>query len=119
MYVSAPLVPFVLSECPVVSFCSVANRNLIRFSFVSSIFAVAFKLYDLRGTGYIEKEEVLQTDHSLLRPVQFIRVHWFGYSEFLVNSCLTQLREMVVALLDESDLCLSDTAVEAIVDNVI
>ncbi|XP_051208468.1 calcineurin B-like protein 4 isoform X2 [Lolium perenne] len=46
--------------------------------------AFAFKLYDLRGTGYIEKEE---------------------------------LREMVVALLDESDLCLSDCAVEAIVDN--
>ncbi|CAM0954356.1 unnamed protein product [Alopecurus aequalis] len=46
--------------------------------------AFAFKLYDLRGTGYIEKEE---------------------------------LREMVVALLDESDLCLSDGAVEAIVDN--
>jgi serine/threonine-protein phosphatase 2B regulatory subunit len=32
---------------------------------------------------------------------------------------LTQLREMVVALLDESDLCLSDGAVEEIVDNVI
>ena len=32
---------------------------------------------------------------------------------------LTQLREMVVALLDESDLCLSDAAVEEIVDNVI
>ncbi|XBJ26925.1 hypothetical protein VPH35_004261 [Triticum aestivum] len=45
---------------------------------------VAFKLYDLRGTGYIEKEE---------------------------------LREMVVALLDESDLCLSDSAVEEIVHN--
>ncbi|CAM0954359.1 unnamed protein product [Alopecurus aequalis] len=44
----------------------------------------AFKLYDLRGTGYIEREE---------------------------------LREMVVALLDESDLCLSDGAVEEIVDN--
>ncbi|KAM3299470.1 hypothetical protein ACQJBY_040785 [Aegilops geniculata] len=45
--------------------------------------AFAFKLYDLRGTGYIEKEE---------------------------------LREMVVALLDESNLCLSDSAVEEIVD---
>jgi hypothetical protein len=39
----------------------------------------------LRGTGYIEKEE---------------------------------LREMVLALLDESDLSLSDTTVQAIVDNV-
>ncbi|KAF0924273.1 hypothetical protein E2562_009977 [Oryza meyeriana var. granulata] len=46
--------------------------------------AFAFKLYDLRGTGYIEKEE---------------------------------LREMVLALLDESDLYLSENAVEAIVDN--
>ncbi|KAK1699421.1 hypothetical protein QYE76_016118 [Lolium multiflorum] len=44
----------------------------------------AFKLYDLRGTGYIEKEE---------------------------------LKEMVLALLGESDLSLSDTAVEEIVDN--
>ncbi|KAK1699420.1 hypothetical protein QYE76_016178 [Lolium multiflorum] len=46
--------------------------------------AFAFKLYDLRGTGYIEKEE---------------------------------LREMVLAILDESDLFLSDNAVDAIVDN--
>ncbi|XP_066361891.1 calcineurin B-like protein 4 [Miscanthus floridulus] len=45
---------------------------------------LAFKLYDLRGTGYIEKEE---------------------------------LREMGLALLDESDLCLSDSTVETIVDN--
>ncbi|XP_047044758.1 calcineurin B-like protein 4 [Lolium rigidum] len=46
--------------------------------------AFAFKLYDLRGTGYIEKVE---------------------------------LKEMVLAILDESDLLLSDNAVDAIVDN--
>ncbi|MCD7465870.1 Calcineurin B-like protein 4 [Datura stramonium] len=45
--------------------------------------ADAFKLYDLRHTGYIEREE---------------------------------LKEMVLALLDESDLHLSDDVVEAIVD---
>lgn len=45
--------------------------------------AYAFKLYDLRHTGYIEREE---------------------------------LKEMVMALLDESDLHLSDDVVEAIVD---
>ncbi|URD95073.1 calcineurin B-like protein [Musa troglodytarum] len=45
--------------------------------------AFAFRLYDLRSTGYIEREE---------------------------------LREMVVALLDESDLCLSDDIIETIVD---
>ncbi|CAL9152078.1 unnamed protein product [Musa hybrid cultivar] len=45
--------------------------------------AFAFRLYDLRSTGYIEREE---------------------------------LREMVVALLDESDLSLSDDIIETIVD---
>ncbi|CAM0954358.1 unnamed protein product [Alopecurus aequalis] len=44
-----------------------------------------YSLSHLRGTGYIEREE---------------------------------LREMVVALLDESDVCLSDGAVEEIVDNM-
>ncbi|KAG8086194.1 hypothetical protein GUJ93_ZPchr0010g10079 [Zizania palustris] len=51
---------------------------------ISEKIAFAFKLYDLRGTGCIEKEE---------------------------------LREMVLALLDESDIHLSDNAMEAIVDN--
>ncbi|KAG8070565.1 hypothetical protein GUJ93_ZPchr0006g40892 [Zizania palustris] len=45
--------------------------------------AFAFRLYDLRGTGFIEREE---------------------------------LYEMVVAILNESDLLLSDDAVEQIVD---
>lgn len=47
--------------------------------------AVAFKLYDLRQTGYIEREE---------------------------------LKEMVMATLNESELSLSDDDVEAIVEKV-
>lgn len=50
---------------------------------VSDKIAFAFRLYDLRCTGYIEKEE---------------------------------LKEMVMALLHESDLVLSDDVVEMIVD---
>lgn len=45
--------------------------------------AYAFRMYDLRGTGFIEKEE---------------------------------LKEMVMAIMDESELHLSNSAVEAIVD---
>jgi serine/threonine-protein phosphatase 2B regulatory subunit len=47
------------------------------------LLAVAFRLYDLRGTGFIEREE---------------------------------LKEMVLAILNESELILSDDAVEQIVD---
>ncbi|VAH19282.1 unnamed protein product [Triticum turgidum subsp. durum] len=58
----------------------------ICFSYLTSevfLLAVAFRLYDLRGTGSIEREE---------------------------------LKEMVLAILNESDLLLSDDAVEQIVD---
>ncbi|RLM80303.1 calcineurin B-like protein 7 [Panicum miliaceum] len=53
-------------------------RHLMEF-----LLAVAFRLYDLRGTGFIEREE---------------------------------LKEMVLAILNESELILSDDAVEQIVD---
>ncbi|CAI9092558.1 OLC1v1027846C4 [Oldenlandia corymbosa var. corymbosa] len=58
---------------------------LIHLSFINNLFfmAVAFKLYDLRQTGFIEREE---------------------------------LQEMVLALLHESDLILSNDVVDMIVD---
>ncbi|RZC56519.1 hypothetical protein C5167_015370 [Papaver somniferum] len=55
--------------------------------------AFAFRLYDLRQTGFIEREE-LTIHHYVL---------------------LCQLKEMVLALLNESDLVLSDDVVEQIV----
>lgn len=53
------------------------------FVLVFVFLAVAFRLYDLRGTGYIERED---------------------------------LKLLVLALLDESDLSLSDDVVESIVE---
>ncbi|KAJ8485898.1 hypothetical protein OPV22_018383 [Ensete ventricosum] len=63
--------------------------------------AFAFRLYDLRSTGYIEREEC---GYHLTKSV------------LVIPYKLEQLREMVVALLDESNLCLSDDIIETIVD---
>ncbi|KAI8565051.1 hypothetical protein RHMOL_Rhmol03G0231000 [Rhododendron molle] len=60
----------------------------------------AFRLYDLKHTGFIERDEASALS---LRDA---------------NSCVLmwQLKEMVLALLHESDLVLSDDMVELIVD---
>ena len=115
-------------------------------------FAVAFRLYDLRQTGYIEREEVsfffffsnffllLLLLHfgfsywmaSFLYIVEWFYIHSMKLSNHkygveisfmillsqLVVLFLWQLKEMVLALLHESDLVLSDDVVEAIVNKV-
>ncbi|KAL8192609.1 hypothetical protein R6Q57_027794 [Mikania cordata] len=58
----------------------------------------AFKLYDLRQTGFIEREEHLNTE---------------CWKPFFNEK---QLKEMVLALLNESDLELPDDMIKSIVD---
>ncbi|KAL2236723.1 UNVERIFIED_CONTAM: Calcineurin B-like protein 7 [Sesamum indicum] len=73
--------------------------------------AFAFRLYDLRQTGYIEREEMF--DCSSTNP---------GLAEHATKHVLVNkfhLKEMVLATLSESDLSLSDDDVEAIVDKTL
>ncbi|KAG2284249.1 hypothetical protein Bca52824_055469 [Brassica carinata] len=68
----------------------------------------AFKLYDLRQTGFIEREEVsLFTD--ILTYIFIILVNF-------VCCSFIQLKEMVIALLHESELVLSEEMIEVMVD---
>ncbi|KAK9197650.1 hypothetical protein WN944_012833 [Citrus x changshan-huyou] len=65
----------------------------------------AFRLYDLRGTGYIAREElcnICKSDTDSL-CCKYVLLLW-------------KLKEMVVSLLSESELTLSNDVVESIVD---
>ncbi|XP_023728546.1 calcineurin B-like protein 4 isoform X1 [Lactuca sativa] len=69
----------------------------------------AFRLYDLRHTGFIEREEVriIVLFTFLMMKMNLI---------FFLFKKKKQLKEMVIALLHESDLVLSEEVIEMIVD---
>ncbi|KAK3013976.1 hypothetical protein RJ639_008136 [Escallonia herrerae] len=69
--------------------------------------AFAFRLYDLRHTGYIERDECENLIHATINSVP------------LFSNPISKVKEMVLALLSESDLTLSDDVVEAIIDKTI
>ncbi|THG13411.1 hypothetical protein TEA_018025 [Camellia sinensis var. sinensis] len=80
---------------------------------VADKIAFAFRLYDLRNTGFIEREEASIAYCIFLVPFPFFTLHCNpGIHTFE----LSNLKEMVLALLHESDLILSDDDVEMIVD---
>ncbi|KAK2966530.1 hypothetical protein RJ640_019059 [Escallonia rubra] len=69
--------------------------------------AFAFRLYDLRHTGYIERDECENLIHATINSFP------------LSSNPISKVKEMVLALLSESDLTLSDDVVEAIIDKTI
>ena len=89
-------------------------------------------MYDLRQTGYIERDEVWFSWISLSLEVscnfvvygENITGHFFfhnnNHNAFanLEVIMYLQLKEMLLALLHESDLVLSDDIIETIVDKV-
>lgn len=86
-----------------------ASESIPNAHFWKELFAVAFRLYDLNHTGYIERHEV-----SFLS--QFLR--WNPSQKFMIIYLFLQLKDMVLAHLYESNLTLEDDFVEAIVDKV-
>ena len=72
--------------------------------------SVAFRLYDLRKTGFIEREEVSLMRKSLL---------YLGILKYLFAPTLYfQVMQMVKAILSESGLALSNDLLESILDKV-
>jgi len=95
---------------------------LFRNSEKANLFADrVFDLFDLKRTGVIDFEEFVRslsvfhpkapTSEKTSFAFKLYDLRGTGYIE------KEELRELVLALLDESDLCLSDSTVEAIVDN--
>ncbi|KAK3005715.1 hypothetical protein RJ639_017303 [Escallonia herrerae] len=83
------------------------------FANLGIFLAVAFRLYDLRHTGFIEKEEASITTCFFISSCSYSPLcHCMGIQMMYIF----ELKEMVLALLHESDLVLSDDVIEMIVD---
>ncbi|KAF5947113.1 hypothetical protein HYC85_017341 [Camellia sinensis] len=86
---------------------------------VADKIAFAFRLYDLRNTGFIEREEASIAYCIFLVPFPFFTLHCDPGKYRVEKGHLLMLKEMVLALLHESDLILSEDDVEMIVDKVL
>ncbi|KAA3460072.1 Recoverin [Gossypium australe] len=65
--------------------------------------AVAFQLYDIWQTGFIEPEEVKG-------------IFWTSLIGYYHDPLTSEVKEMILALLNESNLVLSDDVIDVIVD---
>lgn len=112
--------------CRVLFYKGAININVWNY------YAVAFKLYDMDGTGFIERHEVrilgfvLRCCYELavneFRPVMHWKYVCFSLElletnvESRVIDC--QVKQMLIALLFESELKLADETIETILDKV-
>lgn len=74
-----PVISGDMQKCPLL--CPLMNTKVGK-----DFFAVAFRLYDLRKTGYIEREEVISNYFLLVLNISFTTFHNDVNDD---NSCLT------------------------------